>query len=184
MQMRGNWVSIVLAFVCIGFIVGATISFTIPHQEEGLVLTGSDFGIVGGLTAPFHAYFPWRTYNQTIDIFLQCTNGSLDITVLRSDEWNAWDQGENYSAYFEMRNVTSIMTTIEIDPPYRSIDVILQSNYGDVWMSVSIYNYWLGYNDSTGMNSLLVAIPFGLGSLYYANKEPKKDDNSNGAILS
>ena len=103
---------------------------------------------------------------------------------MRSDEWIAWDEGENYSVYYEMRNVTSVLTTIEIDPPYRSIDIILQSSYGDVWMSVSIYNYWLGYDDLTGMNSLLVAIPFGLGSLYFATKEPKKDDNSNGAILS
>jgi len=185
MPMRGNWVSIVLAFVCIGFIVGSALSFTIPYQEEGLVLTGSDFGIVGGLKAPFHAYFPLRSYNQSIDIFLQCTNGSLDIVVLKSTEWSAWYQGENYSAYYEASNVTSVMTTIEINPPsIGSIDIILQTNYGDAWMSVSIFNHWMGYENSTGVNSLLVAIPFGLGSFFYANKKTKNDDKTIGADIS
>ena len=169
--------------MCIGFLFGAILSFTVPHQEEGLVLTGSNFGIVGGLTAPSHAYFPLRSFNQTIDIFLQCTNGSLDIVVLNSDEWTAWNQGENYSAYYEATNVTSVMTTVEIDPPsIRSIDIIIQTNYGDVWMIVNIFNQWMGYDDSTGMSSLLVAIPFGLGSVYYATKEPKKGDGMNGGI--
>ena len=175
--MRGNWVSVICAFVCIGFLIGATLSFTVPYQEEGLVLTGSNFGILGGLTAPFHAHFPWRSHNQTIDIFLQCTNGSLDIVVLNSNEWSAWDQGENYSAYFEATNVTSVMTTIEISPPIvGSIDIILQTNYGEAWMSVNIFNHWMGYDDTTGMTSLIVAIPFGLVAYYYATKEPKKDD--------
>jgi len=183
--MRGNWVSIILAFVCFGFIVGSALSFTVPYQDEELVLTGSDFGIVGGLIAPFHAHFPLRSHNQSIDIFLQCTNGSLDIVVLKSTEWSAWDQGENYSAYYEASNVTSVMTTIEINPPsIGSIDIILQTNYGDARMAVSIFNHWMGYEDSTGVNSLLVAIPFGLGSFFYANKKTKNDDKSIGTDIS
>jgi len=177
--MRRNGVSIILAFVCIGFIVGATLSFTIPYQEERLILTGTDFGIVGGLTAPFHAYFPLRSYNQSIEIFLNCSNGSLDIFVLKSTEWNAWYHGENYSAYYEARNVTNVMITVEINPPsISSIDIILQTNYGDARMSVSVSNYWLGYNDSTGVNSLIVAMPFGLCSLFYATKKTEHDENS------
>ncbi len=185
MLMRGNWVSIILTFVCIGFIVGSAFSFMVPYQNDALVLTGSDFAIVGGLKAPFHAYFPLRSFNQSIDISLACTNGSLDIVVLNSTEWVAWYQGENYSAYYEATNVTSVMTTVEINPPsIRSIDIILQTNYGDAWMSVSIFGHWMEYDDSTGVNSLLVAIPFALGSFFYATKKPKHEDNSIGADIS
>lgn len=138
---------------------------------------------MSGLTIPLHAYFPWRFHNQSIDIFLQCTNGSLDIVVLNYNEWSAWDQGENYSAYYEASNVTSVMTTIEIDPPVTgSIDIILQTIYGEAWMSVNIFNHWMGYDDATGMNSLIVAIPFGWGSFYYATKEPKDEGNSTGVL--
>ncbi len=185
MLMKGNWVSIILTFVCIGFIVGSALSFIVPYQKDGMILTGSDFGIRGGLTAPFHASFPLRSYNQSIDIFLDCRNGSLDIVVLKSTEWDAWYHGENYSAYYEVRNVTSVMTTVEINPPsIHSIDIILQTNYGEAWMSVSIINHCMEYDESTGVNSLLVAIPFGLGSFYYASKKPKNDDNSIGADIS
>ncbi|MHA3964110.1 MAG: hypothetical protein AM325_011305 [Candidatus Thorarchaeota archaeon SMTZ1-45] len=173
--MRINWVSIVLAFVCIGFVVGSALSFAVPYQKDEMILEGSDFGIVGGLTVPFHARFPLRSYNQSIDIFLQCTNGSLDIVVLKATEREAWYQGENYSVYYEARNVTSVMTTVEIYPPdIYSIDIIFQTNYGDVQMSVSMTSQWMGYDDSTGFNSLLVAIPFGLGSFYYATKKAKE----------
>jgi hypothetical protein len=185
MPMRGNWVSIVLAFVCIGFVVGAVLSFTVPYQEEEMILWGPDFGIVANLKAPFHTEYPMRSYNQSIHIDLHCTKGSLDIVVLKTTEWDAWDQGDNYSAYFEAKNVTDVMTTIEVSPPYSLlIDIILVTNYGDAWMSVDLSSHWMGFDDSTGMNSLLLAIPFTAGSFYYANKKPKKDDNSIGVGIS
>jgi hypothetical protein len=183
--MRGNWVSIVLAFVCIGFVVGAVLSFTVPYQEEQMILWDSDFGILANLKAPFHTEFPMRSYEQSIQIYMHCTNGSLDIVVLKAIEWNAWYQGENYTAYFEARNVTDVMTTIEINPTYNFlIDIILVTDYGDAWMSVDLSSHWMGFDDSTGMNSILVAIPFAAGSFYYANKKPKKDENSIGVGIS
>jgi hypothetical protein len=183
--MRGNGVSIILAFVCIGFIVGSVLSFTIPYQREQMILWGSNFGILDHLTDSSHVEFPFRSYNQSIDIFLQCTNGSLDIVILKSTEWDAWNNGENYSAYYEMKNVTSVMTTVEINPPYiHLIDIIMQTNYGDVEMSVDISIHWIDYNDLTGVNSLLAAIPFALCSIYYAKKKPTNDANSNGLDIS
>jgi hypothetical protein len=185
MSDRRNGVSIILAFVCIGFIVGSAISFIFPYQKDEMILTGLNFGILGGLTAPFHASFPWMSYNQSLDIFLDCNNGSLDILVMKYTEWDAWYQGENYSTYYEVRNVTSVMTTVEISPP--SIDTIyitLQTNYGDAWMNVSITSHCMDYDEQTGVNSLLVAIPFGWGSFHYATRKLKNDDNSIGADIS
>ena len=179
MTMRGNGVSIVLAFVCIGFIVGSVHSFIAPYEMDQLILTGSNFGILDDLTAPFHARFPWRSFNRSIDIFFACTEGALDIIVLNGTEWNAWYNGENYSAYYEARNVTSLMISVEIASSYyQSIDIILQTNYGDARMDISMFSRWLGYDDSTGVSSLLVAIPFAIGSFYYAPKKSKNEDKS------
>jgi hypothetical protein len=84
-----------------------------------------------------------------------------------------------------MKNATSVMTTVEINPPYiHDIDIIMQANYGDVEMSVDISSHWMGYNDSTGVNSLLAAMPFALCSIYYAKKKPTNDINSLGADIS
>ena len=185
MSTRRSRISIILAFVCIGFIVGFTISFIVPYQKDEAVLIGSDLGILDGLTVPFHSYFPWRSYNQSLDIFLDCRNGSLDILVFKSSEWTAWHEGENYSAYYEARNVTSVTTTVEISPQsIDTIDIILQTNYGDVRMNVNIISHCLEYDESTGVNSLLVAIPFGWGSFHYASRKSKNDDNSIGLQIS
>lgn len=185
MPMRGNWVSIVLAFVCIGFVVGAVLSFAVSYQGEEMILWGSGFWILDEQDVHFHAEFPIRSYNQSIQIYLHCTNGSLDIFVLNGTEQTAWYNGKNYAAYFEVRNVTDVMTTIEINPPDSSmIDIIFVTNYGDAWMNVDLSSHWMGYDDSTGMNSILVAIPFAVGSFYYANKKPKKDENSIGEGIS
>lgn len=183
--MRGNRVSIILAFVCIGFIVGSTLSFIVPNQYDEMILMGSDIGIVNDLKVPFHVRFPLRSYNQSIDIFLECTNGSLDIVILKSTDWDSWYHRENYTAYFEVRNATSIMTTVDINPPYnRLIDIILQTNYGDARMSVSLSSHWMGYDITTGVNSLLVAIPFALGALYYSTRKTKNEDKSVGTGIS
>ncbi|TFH02332.1 MAG: hypothetical protein E4H14_17735 [Candidatus Thorarchaeota archaeon] len=174
-----------MAFVCIGFIVGATLSFTVPYQMDQLILVGDNFGILNDLTAPFHTSFPLRSYNQSIDIFLECTNGSLDIVILNSTDWGSWYRGENYTAYFEVRNATSIMTTVEINPPYnRLIDIILQTNYGDARMSVSLSSHCMWYDITTGVNSLLVAIPFALGALHYSTRKTKNEDKSAGTSIS
>jgi hypothetical protein len=179
--MRGNWVSFVLAFICVGFIVGATLSFIIPYPYEENILSDSDLGIFENLTVPYHTRFPQRSYEQVIDISLQCTNGSLDIIVLKSTEWDAWTHGENYTPYFEATNVTSVMTAIDIDPAYmRLIDIILETNYGYAEMSVRISSHCMWYDVTTGVNSLLVAIPFAVAAVYYGTKETKNDETSIG----
>lgn len=183
--MRGNWVSIVLAFVCIGFIVGATLSFMVPDQFEENIVSAGDLGIFENLTVPYHTRFPQRSYEQVIDISLQCTNGSLDIIVLKSTEWDAWAHNENYTPYFEATNVTSVMTIIEISPPYmRLIDIILETNYGYAEMSVSISSHCMWYDVTTGVNSLLIAIPFAVALVYYGTKKTKNNESPTGIDLS
>ena len=183
--MRGNRVSIVLGFVCIGFIVGSVHSFIAPYEMDQLILIGDNFGILDDLNATFHTSFHLRSYNRSVDISFACTEGALDIIVLNSSEYFAWYNGENYSALFEARNVTSRMISVEITPfQYQSIDIILQTNHGDARMDISMYSRWLGYDDSTGVSSLLVAIPFAIGSFYYAPKKSKNENKSVGIGIS
>jgi hypothetical protein len=170
--MKGKRVSIALAFVCIGFLVGSAISFMVPYHRDEIIEAEEDLNIAGGLTVCFHSIFPLRSYNQSIDISLECTNGSLDIAVLKTTERSAWEQGVNYSAYYEAENVTSVVIAAEISPSYTSISICLRTDYGDAQMIVSISSHWMEYDDSTGLNSLLVAIPFALGSFYYATRRP------------
>ncbi|MGY5859886.1 MAG: hypothetical protein RTU63_11005 [Candidatus Thorarchaeota archaeon] len=183
--MRGNRVSIVLALITIGFVIGSAYSFMVPYEIDRMILIGDNFGILDDLTAPFHTSYPWRSHNQSIDILFACTEGALDIIVLKGTEWNAWYTGENYSAYYEARNVTSAMITVRIEPSeLHTIDIILQTNYGEVRMDISIYSHCWAYNDSAGVTSLLVAIPFAIGSFYYAPRKSKNDDKSVGIGIS
>ena len=178
--MRGNGVSIVLAIICIGFIVGSAYSFMVPYEINQLILEGDNLGILSDLTIPLHTGFPWRSFNQSIDISFACTNGSLDVIILTSIEWIAWYYGGNYSAIYEARNVSSLMISVMIEPSYYStIDVILETNYGDAWMDIRMYSHSWGYNDSTGLVSLLVAIPFAVGSYYFT---PKKKENQSRPV--
>jgi len=183
--MRGSRVSIILAFICIGFIVGSVISFAIPYQYEENIVSMSDLGAVEDLTIPFHEIFPLGSYDQSIDIFLNCEDGSLDIFVMESTEWDAFTHLENYSAYLEAKNVTGVMTTVEIDPPSNHwIDIILQTKYGGVNMSISITSHCMAYDTTTAINSALISIPFAIGSFYYYPKKPKTDSGPIGPDIS
>lgn len=185
MQMRGSRVSIILAFICIGFIVGSAIAFAVPYQYEEDIESFSHLGIVENLTVPFHELFPLRSYDQSIDIFLNCEDGAIDIYVLESTEWDAFVHAENYSAYFEAKNVTNVMTTVEIDPPSNHwIDIIMQTKYGGVNITITISSHWMGYDITTAINSALVAIPFAIGSLYYYPKKSKTDLGKIGPDIS
>ena len=185
MEMRGKWISAILAFICIGFLVGSVISFAVPNRYEDTVESMSDLGIVENLTVPFPEIFPLSSYNQSIDITLTCTDGSIDILVMESTEWEAFVHSENYSAYFEAKNVTSVMTTVEINPPSNHwIDIILQTKYGGVNMSIIIVSHWMRYDITTAVNSLLVAIPFSVGSFYYYPKKAKNDSRLDGLGIS
>jgi len=185
MEMRGSRISIILAFICIGFIVGSVISFAVPYQYEEDIESISHLGVLENLTVPFHELFPLRSYDQSIDISLTCMDGSLDFYVLESTEWDSFVHAENYSAYFEAKNVTHVMTTVEIDPPSNHwIDIILQTKYGGVNISISITSHWTGYDITTAINSALIAIPFAIGSFYYYPKRPKTDSESIGPQIS
>ncbi|TFG26862.1 hypothetical protein EU528_13725 [Candidatus Thorarchaeota archaeon] len=177
--MRGNMISIILAFICVGFVVGSAYSFMVPYEMEQLILVGDNFGILDDLTVPSHTSFPWRSFNQSIDIFIVCTNGSLDIIIFKSMDWIAWDAGENVSTYYEARNVSSLVLSVVIEPSYYyTIDIIMQTNYGDAWMDISMYSRWWGYDDSSVVTSLLVAIPFAIGSYYFTPKKSKNENKS------
>ena len=183
--MSGKGGSIILAFMCVGFIVGSVISFAVPCQYEDTIESLSDLGIVEDLNVPFHEIFPLSSYDQSIDITLLCTDGSLDIIILETTEWDAFIHSENYSAYFEAKNVTSVMTTVEINPPSNHwIDIILQTKYGGVNMSIIIVSHWMRYDITTAVNSLLVAIPFSVGSFYYYPKKAKNDSRLDGLGIS
>jgi hypothetical protein len=172
--MSGNRVSDALGIVCIALAIFHIFFIVVPYQRDEMILEGSDFDIAENLTVPFHASFPLRSYDQSVDISIACANGSLDIVVLKSTEWNAWNGGGNYSALYETTNVTSVMTTLEINPPYfGSIDIILQTNYGDVWMAVSTVSHSMDYNNSVASLSLGASIVFALLWICSTNKMPK-----------
>ena len=172
--MRGNTTSNVLVALFIGLVAISAYFYVVPYENEVGILEGDDFGILDHLTAPFHASYPMRSYDQSIEISLSCTEGSLDLVVLRSTEWGAWYSEENYTAYFEVTNATYVMETIEIEPPYvGSIDIIIQTNYGDVEMSVSIISRSMEYNHAAGFTALLAAIPILLVWICYVNRMPK-----------
>jgi len=172
--MRGNTSSNVLCILFVGLIAVSAFFFLVPYESEITILEGTEFGILDHLTAPYHAYFPMRSHDQSIEIFLSCTEGSLDLVLLKSTEWGAWYNEENYTAYYEATNVTFVMATIQIEPPYiGSIDIIMQTNYGDVEMSVSIVSRSMEYNHTAGITVLLAAIPIALAWICYMNRMPK-----------
>ena len=178
-----NWISIILGIICIGFITGAVYNIAVPYESNTVILQGTDFGILDGLTAPFHERFPYRSYDQTIEIYLTCVNGSLDLVVIKDAEWNAWENGGNYTPYYEATNVTAVMTTVDIEPAYAGlIDIIMQTNYGDVSIGISIIGHAMVYDYMTAINSLAIAVPFGLLWIYYAIEKEEKTNDRKTAI--
>jgi len=178
--MRGNGTSFILGFICIVFVLGSVYSFATPYETNQLILVGDNLGILSDLTIPFHTSFPWRSFNQSIDIAFTCTNGSLDIIIYKSV-----NVGGNTSPYYDARNVSSLVLSVVFEPSYYyTVNIILETNYGDAWMDINMYSHWWGYNDSAGLVTILVALPFGLGSYHYAPKESKNEKKTDGIDIS
>ena len=136
-----------------------------------MMIIEGDFGIVDDLKVPFHARFWARSQNQSIEISLTCTEGSIDIVVFNSTDWESWYNGYEYTAYYESTNTTFVNTVIQISPLYRGmIDIVISTNYGDVAMVVSMYSHSITYDDNTAIWSLFGAVTIVLVWQYYRNR--------------
>ncbi|TFH00745.1 MAG: hypothetical protein E4H14_19310 [Candidatus Thorarchaeota archaeon] len=138
-----------------------------------MILEGN-FGIIDNLRVPFHARFWERSQNQSIDIYLYCSEGSIDIVVLEYAEWESWYNGSEYTALYEWTNTSYVDTVVQIDPSYNGIiDIFFSTAYVDANMVVSMYSRSISYDDTTAVYSLIGAFSLGL-VLVYHHKKPQK----------
>ena len=153
-----------LGIVWVLLVLSAGFFYLVPYERIEIAEDVEDLGIGGYLTIPHHLLFTPRSYEQTIDIAVACIVGTIDIVVLNSNEWGSWYTGEEYSSYYELKNASEISTTITIDPPYEgSIDIMIQTNYGDVILSASMVGHSMAYNELLAILSVSFALPFIVG---------------------
>ncbi len=166
--MRRNRTSDILAIFVVLIIVNAGVFYFVPFERVEVAAEIEYLGIVGYLTIPYHLLFTPRSFSQAIDIAITCSEGTIDLVVLNSNEWGNWYIDEDYSAYYEIENASVILTTIDLTTPYEgAIDIIIQTNYGDVVLSGVIEGHSMAYNEPIAIVSLTLAIPFIVGWISY-----------------
>lgn len=177
--------SIILGFLFLFLLGNSIFYFVVPYENDEMIIEG-DLGIVDNLKVPFHAYFWTRSQNQSIEISLTCTEGSIDIVVFNSSDWVSWYNGSEYTAYYESTNTTFVNTVIQISPQYRGmIDIVISTNYGDVAMVVSMYSHSISYDDNTAIWSLFGAVTIVLVWQYYRSRTKRTVEVSSiGAEIS
>lgn len=168
MPMRKSRVSLILISLCILLVGNSIFYFVVPIERDEMILEGN-FGIVENLKIPFHAFFRERSQNQSIVISLTCSEGSIDLVVLESTEWESWYNGSEYTALYEWTNTSFVDTVIPIHPLYKGyIDIFIATTYGDVTLaSASIHSHSMSYDDNTAVLSLFGAISFVLVGVWY-----------------
>ena len=171
--MRKKTVSSILSLLCL-LLVGNSIFYFVVHSESDSMILEGNFGIIDNLKIPFHAHFWERSQNQSIDISLYCSEGSIDLIILESTEWESWYNGSEYTALYEWTNTSYVDTVVQIDPSYKGfIDIFISTAYGDVALVVSIFSHSMSYDDTTAGLSLFGAFSLIL-VLVYHHKRPQK----------
>ena len=169
--MSKSGVSIIQGLLFLVLVGNSIFYFVVPYENDEMILEAGDLGIVDNLKVPFHAYFRTRSQNQSVDISLICTEGSIDIVVFNTTEWLSWYSGSEYTAYYESTNTSFVDTVIQIDPLYLgTIDIVISTTYGDVTMNVNMHSRSITYDDTTAVFSLFGAVSLVLVWIFYHNR--------------
>ncbi|MFX0022732.1 MAG: hypothetical protein ACFE9S_10420 [Candidatus Hermodarchaeota archaeon] len=142
---------------------------TIFERENSTILSGNFY-----IT---HTQYPWRSYNQLVDIDIETINGSFTLLVLDETGLSDWIALLPFSAIYETENVTDVKTSFTIEPPYLGqLHFIIIANTTINYSALIKLYYW-NYLTNWGIFSLGV----GLVPLIYfiiLKKRKKKHKNS------
>jgi len=98
----------------------------------------------------FHSlWFPSGSINQEVYLNITLIEGKLTITLLDDEQWYNFWMGHSYTPYWEVINITDVLTTIQINPPFQFSGFLIfygeeDSIYqGEIF--VSYYRYYTSY---------------------------------------
>ena len=93
--------------------------------------------------------FPSGSFNQEIFVNITFNEGKLTIFLLDSEqEYNFW-MGHSYTPYWEGVNITNVLTTIQINPPFHLTGALIfyceEDSTFQREIHVSYFRYYTSY---------------------------------------
>jgi hypothetical protein len=166
-SMRVNRTTKSLAAITFLLVFLAGFFYFVPFEMNDTEATWQESNISDHLRIVNNFQFTPRSYDERIDILLNCTEGSLDVVVINRNQWGNWYQEEEYSSYYEVKNTTLVHVTVEIQPSYGgTVFVIISTPYGAVAMSGEVVGHSMAYYEPVAFILLAVAIPFAVAFIW------------------
>ncbi|MFX1501953.1 MAG: hypothetical protein ACFFDH_13400 [Promethearchaeota archaeon] len=125
----------------------------IPYSESKVIgdsLTSSNTII--------YLEYPWRSFSQEIFLNATVTEGNITLQIIDTEALINLIRDQTYVPYWEITNVTDLITNIEISPPDYYPMYILVSAEGEFSFSLEIEVSYLNYASNYGFFFLGVAI--------------------------
>ncbi len=116
-------------FIIVSSTASAGLLF-IPHPETKVLDSGYPTGMGHGLSQS-NSYYreiietPWRSHTQEIDLNIYVERGTISIQILDNIAFKFYLNGDPYAYYWEVENITTFTTSIQITPPFQSNIVLL-----------------------------------------------------------
>ncbi|HDZ18639.1 hypothetical protein LCGC14_1908130 [marine sediment metagenome] len=116
-------------FIIVSSTASAGLLF-IPYSVTKVIDWGYPTGSGHGLSQ-FNSYytqpveFPWRSHTQEIFLNISVERGTISIQMLGVKEFKFYLNGDPYAYYWEVENITTFTTSIQITPPFQSNIVLL-----------------------------------------------------------
>lgn len=176
-SMRVNRTTKSLAAITILLVLLAGFFYLIPFEMTDTEATWQEHNMSDHLKLANNFQFTPRSYDEKIDIVLNCTKGSLDVVVINRNQWSNWYEEKEYSSYYEAKNTTHVDVTVEIQPSYAgTVFVIISTPYGAITMSGSLVGHSKAYYESVAFILLAVAIPFAVALIWNAIMTEEKSE--------
>jgi hypothetical protein len=130
------------------------ISVPFPNSEN--IFKRENSTIYEGNFYIAHVYYPWRSFNQLININIIASNGTFTLLILNETNLSKWIINSTFEPTFQAENSTEINNSVLINPEYYGelscIIIAVSQLIYSANIELEYYNYF------TSWGGLLVVI--------------------------
>ena len=131
----------------------------IPFPSTDEIANRNNSSILSGNFYIWHIVYPWRSYNQVIDVDLNAVNGSFNFLVLNWDAFSNWVNNLSFNSYYEVYNYTKLEISIKIEPPNQDeLSLIIMANETLTYSCIIATSYLQFYTNWGGFSFFIGSI--------------------------
>jgi len=136
-------------FIILFFTIISIILLLVPFPKTIIYPAEGIHHINSGNFSGDEFIFPWRSYNQQIDLNLTLVYGNLSLFIFDQEEAYKWYQDQDFQAYYHKGNITDkLILSIQFNPPItQNIYILYLASEESNYSRELIINYTIFYSN-------------------------------------